>query len=53
MKYSSPALIRTEPRGHNEKKKIEQNLLESKHAGLTSFRSPVVLIDHNVFLQLL
>ena len=35
MKYSSPA---REPRGHNEKKKIEQNLLESKHAGLTPFQ---------------
>ena len=31
------------------KKKIEQNLLQSKHAGLTSFRWPVVLIDHNFF----
>ena len=28
-------------------------MLQSKHAGLTSFRWPVVLIDHNFFLQLL
>ena len=35
------------------KERMEQNLLQSKHAGLTSFRWPVVLIDHNFFLQLL
>ena len=52
MKHSSPALIRTEPQGHAEKK-IWQNLLQSKPAGLTSFRWPVVLIDHNFLVQLL
>ena len=35
------------------KEKIWQNLLQSKPAGLTSFRWPVVLIDYNFFLQLL
>ena len=45
-------VIWNEPRGHAEKKK-SNNLLQSKHAGLTSFRWPVVLIDHNFFLQLL
>ena len=45
-------VIRSEPRGHAEKKK-SNNLLQAKHASLTSFRWPVVLIDHNFFLQLL
>ena len=45
-------VIRSEPRGHAEKKK-SNNLLQAKHAGLTSFRWPVLLIDHNFFLQLL
>ena len=45
-------VIWNEPRGHAEKKK-SNNLLQSKHAGLTSFRWPVLLIDHNFFLQLL
>ena len=53
MKHSSSALILTEPRAYAEKKKILQKLLKSKHAGLTSFRWPVLLIDHNVFLQLI
>ena len=35
------------------KRKKSNNLLQSKNAGLTSFRWPVVLIDHNFFLQLL
>ena len=35
------------------KEKFQQNLLQSKDAGLISFRWPVVLIDHNIFLQLL
>ena len=47
MKHSSPALIQTEPRDHDEKK--SNNLLQSKHAGLTSSRWPVVLMDHNFF----
>ena len=45
-------VIWSEPRSHAEKKK-SNNLLQSKHAGLTSFRWPVVLNDHNFFLQLL
>ena len=60
MKHSSPALIRIEPRGRAEKKKQKKteqkqkkNLLQWKHTGLTSFRRPALLIDHNFFLQLL
>ena len=45
-------VIWSEPRRHGEKKK-SNNMFQSKHAGLTSFRWPVVLIDHNFFLQLL
>ena len=45
-------VIWSEPQGHAEKKK-SNNLLQSKHAGLTSFRWPVVLNDHSFLLQLL
>ena len=45
-------VIWSEPRGHAEKKK-SNNLLQLKHAGLTSFRWPVVLNGHNFLLQLL
>ena len=52
--WSTPVLLWSEL-SHEVmlKRKIWQNLLQWKHAGLTSFRWPVVLIDHNFFLQLL
>ena len=44
-------VIWSEPRGHAEKKK--SNMLQSNHAGLTSFSWPVWLNDHSFLLQLL
>ena len=55
MKHSSPALIRTEPRGHaeikNKKQKNLTKIVAVKDAGITSFKWPVVMIDYNFFLQ--
>ena len=53
MNHSTPALIRTEPRDHAEKKKSNKTCCNQNMPALPLTDDLLDLIDHNFFLQLL